>query len=420
MPPTETVITGIGVLSPIGIGKQLVWAAYCAGRNGVGPIRLFDPGGLPIQIAGEVQDFDPKMFVKPRKNLKVMLRDAKLGVAASVLACDDAGLADSSVDPDRFGVVLGADRICGDLYDSEAAYRRCIIDGRFDMHRWAPDGFPEVFPLTFLRVLPNMIASHVSIVQDARGPNNTIHQAEVSSLLAMREAVRVIQRGAADIMMAGGASSMTNPFDWACHCVVKDLSTRQDDPAEVMRPFDADRDGEVCAEGAGIFVIESKAHAEARGATVLARILGCSSACEPCKRGNMTGDGLRRAIELALDEARLGPGDLGHVNAHGVSTVTEDAIEAKAIQATVGDVPVTAPKSYFGNMGAAGGAVEMIASVMSFAEGLVPATRNYERPDPECPIVVVNHEPRETSKRTALVLNFTTAGQATAMVLAEP
>ena len=426
MRPPEVVITGIGVISPIGIGKENVWEAYRAGRNGVGPIRLFDPAGLPVRIAGQVDDFDPKPYVQPRKNLKVMMRDAQFGVSASVLASRDARLNGGSVDPERFGAILGADRICGSVDESREPYSRCVVDGRFDFSRWGPEAMPVIFPLTFLRVLPNMIASHVSIVHDARGPNNTIHQGEVSSLLALSEAVRVIQRGAADVMIAGGASSMMNPFDWVCHCAVGRLSPRQDDPSTVIRPFDADRDGEVRGEGAAAFILENRRHAEARGAPILARLLGCASACEPYRSGRAIGrepadgDGLRRAIRLALEEAGLRAHQVGHVNAHGVSTISDDTIEARAIRDCVPNALVTAPKSYFGNIGAAGGAVEMVASVMSFHDGLVPATRNYQRPDPNCPVRVVAREPSEVSVPTALLLNFTRVGQAAAVVLGGP
>jgi len=408
------------VISPIGIGKETVWEGYRAGRNGVGPIRLFDPAGLPVRIAGQVDDFDPKAYVKPRKNLKVMLRDAQFGVSASVLACRDAHLNGESVDPERFGVILGADRICGSVDESREPYSRCMVDGRFDFSRWGPEAMPLVFPLSFLRVLPNMIASHISIVHDARGPNNTIHQGEVSSLLALSEAVRVIQRGAADVMITGGASSMMNPFDWVCHCVIGRLSPRQDDPSTVIRPFDADRDGEVRGEGAAAFIVENRRHAEGRGAPILARVLGCASACEPYRGRPTEGSGLRRAMGLALEEAGLKSHQVGHVNAHGVSTVIEDTVEARAIRDCVPNAPVTAPKSYFGNIGAAGGAVEMVASVMSFHDGLVPATRNYQRPDPNCPVRVIAREPSAVSVPTALLLNFTQVGQAAAVVLGGP
>ena len=414
----EVVVTGIGVLSPIGIGREAFWDALCRGRSGVGLIRSFDGSALPMRLIAEVRDFDPKRYVAHRKQLKVMYRDAQLGVAAAGLACRDAGVEKGQIDPERFGVVLGADRICSSLDDSELTYRACAPDGRFDFGRWGSEGMAASFPLSFLRVLPNMIASHVSIAHDARGPNNTIHQSEASGLLAIAEAMSVIQRGAADVMLAGGASSQLNPFDCVHHCVLGNLSNRHDDPTAAMRPFDADRDGQVWGEGAAVFVLESRSHAERRGATILARLLSAASACDTTRAN--AGLGLRRAMQLALQRANLDVRQLGHVNAHGLSTQQDDRIEARAIRAVTPDVPVLAPKSYFGNLGAAGGAVETAASVLAAGAGLVPATLNYRRPDPECPIQVICGEPAPSSKPASLLVNRTAAGQAAAVVLTGP
>ncbi len=407
------------MVCPIGIGKVAVWEALCAGRSGVRPLQSFDASGLTVRIAGEIPDFNPKSFVANRKSLKVMARDSQIGVAASALACQDAGIARGSVDPERFGVLLGADKIAGSIKESEDGYRKCILDGQFDFSRWGTQAMAATFPLSFLRVLPNMIASHISITQDARGPNNTIHQGDVSSLLAILEAVRVIQRGAADVMIAGGASSRMTPFDWTYHCIMGRLSQSQDDPARVLRPFDAKRSGEVYGEGAGAFLLERCHHAEARGATILGRILGGACACEKYN-GGLTGDGLRRAITGALSEAGAAPKDIGHVNAHGASTVVGDAIEARTLQKTLPGVPVTAPKSFLGNLGAGGGAVEMAASVLSFGGGSVPATLNYAHPDPDCPVNVISGQSLTGAAKKAVVINWTQVGQSAALVLAGP
>ena len=413
------VITGIGVLSPIGMGREAFWAALCRGQSGVGLIESFDASGLPVSIAAEVRDFEPKRHVVNRKQLKVMCRDAQFGVAAAALACRDADIRTGRIDPERFGVVLGADRICTSLDDSEPTYRACTVDGRFDFSRWGSVGMAASFPLNFLKVLPNMIASHVSIAVDARGPNNTIHQSEASGLLAVAEAASAIRRGAADVMLAGGASSQLNPFDCIRHCVMGNISHRQDDPAAAMRPFDADRDGQVWGEGAAAFILESRAHAEARGATILARLRGAASACDP-PAGRASGLGLRRAMRIALAEAKVDARQLGHVNANGLSTREDDWIESQAICDVAPDVPVTAPKSYFGNLGAATGVMEMAVSVLALGTGLVPPTLNYRRPDPQCPVQVIHGEPLASSNAAALLVNRTGIGQAVAVVLAGP
>ena len=197
----------MGIVSPIGIGWEAFWDALLAGHCGIGPVTQTNLSGMPPQLAGEVRNFDAKKFVANRKGLKVMSRDAQLGIAASMLACHDAGIVTGKIDPERFGVVLGADPICSPIQESEATYGACVADGRFDFRLWGTKGMTASFPLGFLRVLPNMVASHVSIAQDARGPNNTIHEGEISSLLAVIESASVIQRGMADVMLAGGASS---------------------------------------------------------------------------------------------------------------------------------------------------------------------------------------------------------------------
>jgi 3-oxoacyl-[acyl-carrier-protein] synthase II len=418
---TNVVITGLGVVSPIGIGRDAFWAALCQGKSGIRRIESFDASALPIGIAAEVEQFVPTAYVTKRKSLKLMCRDAQFGVAAAMMAAEDAGVDSTTVDPERLGVVLGADRICSPIDDCEATYRACLVDGRFDFNLWATRGMAEAYPLGFLRVLPNMIASHVSIMQDARGPNNTIHEAEVSGLTAVTEAARVIQRGAADVMIAGGASSEMSPFDCVRRCAMGILSRRQDDPTAAMRPFDADRDGQVWGEGAATFILESRRHAEARGAPILATVLSWASACEGRRsNGAFEGAALRRAIATALERAHLRERQLGHINAHGVSTVDDDQLEARAIRDAAPSVPVVAPKSYFGNLGAAGGAMEMAASVLAVNRGMVPPTLNYERPDPNCPVQVIHREALSTAASSGLLLNWTSVGQAATVIVGGP
>ena len=420
MSRAEVVVTGIGTLCPLGIGREAVEQALRVGQSGIGPLTLFDPSGLPVRIAGEVKNFDPKQFVKPRKNLKVMARDSQLGVAASVLACQDANISPGDVVPDRFGVVLGADSIGSTLDASEASYRECIVDGGFRFERWAKEGAAASFPLNFLKVLPNMIASHISIAHDARGPNNTIHQGELSSIQAISEAKSVIERGAADVMLAGGASSQMNPFDWVRHCLIGKLSPSDEPPGEVLKPFDLHRSGQVRAEGATVLVLERREHAALRKANPIARIAG--QATVHCGRNQSQSgpDALVRAMSLALEDAQISSADVGHVNACGLSTTADDPVEAAAIRTVFGNVPVTAPKSYFGNLGAAAGATEILASLIAIREGAIPVTLNYEQPDPLCAVNVVAGVPLEGTLPSAIALNATSAGQATAMVFSAP
>ena len=418
---TEVVITGVGVVSPIGTGRDNFWSALLAGHSGVRPIRQFDAVGMPVRFAAEIEDFDPLDFISKRKTLKLMSRDAQLGLAAASLACRDAGLCQGAIDPQRFGVVLGADRNSIDLAECAPIYERCLVEQQFDFSRWGSVGMAASYPLLFLKALPNMIASHVAIAQDARGPNNTIHQTDVSALLALGEALRTIERGAADAMIVGAASAQLNPHDYIRRCVMGIHSLGQDDPARIMRPFDADRNGQVWGEGAAAFIVERRSHAEARGATIVARVLSCANAASGKGAANRSRSGaLQRAMTLAIARAGLTERGMGHVNAHGLSAVRDDPVEARALAAVIPDVPVFAPKSYFGNLGAASGAVEMAASVLALGARLVPATLNYERPDPSCPVPNILREAFAPKSSTALLLNWTWIGQAAAAVLAGP
>ena len=420
VPQREVVITGVGVVSPIGIGREAFAASLAAGRSGVRRLDLFVDSDLPAPIGAEVRDFDPKLYVRPRKSLKVMSRDIQFGFAAADLACADAKLRDHPLDPDRLGVVFGADLMPCELEELIPAFRGCLVEGKFDFARWGPSAMTDLFPLWMLKYLPNMPACHIGIAQDARGPNNSLTHGDVSSLSAVAEAMRVIERGQADVMIAGGAGSRIHPvllvgrggYDPAC---------RHEDPAAACRPFDARRHGIVCGEGAGAFILESRRYAAARGAPILARILGYAARFEPSRNGRpLRGSAIRAAIAGALRDARLTAADIGHVNANGLSTIHDDRIEAQAIREVLGEVPVTAPKSYFGNLGAGSGAVEMAASLLAIEHGLVPPTLNYEHPDPECPVNVICGRPLATDRRTALVLNHSRQGQSVAVVLAAP
>jgi 3-oxoacyl-[acyl-carrier-protein] synthase II len=418
MPQSEVVITGMGIICPLGIGPAAVWDAITAGRSGVRPIQSYDASGCGVRFAGEVADFDPKAYVRPRKSLKVMSREIQFGFAAADMALQDAGFAPEVVAPERIGVVFGADPIYSDLSEMEAVYRRSIVDRKFVFDRWAPSAMSEIYPLWMLKYLPNMIACHVAIAHDARGPNNTIMLTEVSSLLAIAEARRVIEGGRADMMVAGAASCFKlhpTPQMFRSEAL---LSRRNEDPEGACRPFDADRDGMVNGEGAAAFILESRQHAERRGAPILARILGDASRFEPRREGKpLDGVGTANSIRAALAAADMTPADVGYVSANGLSTIDHDRAEAHAIRRVLGDVPVTAPKSFFGNLCAACGAVEMAVSLLALQKGFIPPTLNYARPDPDCPVNVVRGGMPAVDKGTALVLSQTIAGQSAALAL---
>jgi 3-oxoacyl-[acyl-carrier-protein] synthase II len=410
----EVVITGIGIVCPLGVGREAVTAAVEHRQSGVRTIPWLAESGFPVAIGGEVPDFDPKQFIKPRKSLKVMCREIQLAFTATELAWTDAALNDVKLDPERMGVVCGANLFRSELDELIHLYRVADNQGQFDFTRWK-EAMRELYPLWMLKYLPNMAACHIGIAHDARGPNNTIVEGDVSALLAIIEAADVVARGRADVMVAGATSSMFSPIDLAWHAGAR-MSRNNEHPSEACRPFDACRDGSVWSEGATLFVLESLSHAQRRGAKPQASILGYGRRCENSSASKKpTGQAIRQAIEGALAMSHVPASEVGHVNAHGLGTVDDDAIEAQAIQAVLDSVPVTAPKSYFGNLGAASGAAELAVSLLSLRNGVVPPSLNYEQPDPSCPVNVVT-ESLAARSSAVLALNHKITGQAVALM----
>ena len=277
----RVVVTGIGVVSPIGIGKDAFWRNLHDGRSGVDYLRTVPSASLPSPYGAEVRDFDPKEFLRDRKFLKVMSRGVQLGVSAAALAVQDSNLSHGDVDPDRFGVSFGAGRITTSPEEIADAVRKTAEDEEHaDYTRWGEDSMGRIAPLWLLRRLPNMPAAHVSIDHDARGPNNTITCRDSSALLALAEACRVIERGSADCMIVGACGSNIQPVDLAKLNLFEGVSRSHVDPTRAIRPFDFNRDGTILGEGAGSFVVERYDHAVARGATIYAEIAGIGAGCD--------------------------------------------------------------------------------------------------------------------------------------------
>ncbi|MGW8257654.1 MAG: beta-ketoacyl-[acyl-carrier-protein] synthase family protein [Thermoguttaceae bacterium] len=414
----DIVVTGVGVVSPIGIGVESFWASLCEGRSGVRRLNIFDDPKL-IPFGGEIVDFDPKKYVRHRKSLKVMSRDIQLAYAAADMACQQSKCLPKLVDPERLGIVFGADMMPCELHELVSAYRSCLVDGRFDFSRWGEAAMTEIFPLWMLKYLPNMPACHIGIAQDARGPNNTLTLDDVSGLSAVAEAVRVIERGAADAMIAGGAGSRVHPT-FLFRSGLSELSRRGADPAGACRPFDATRDGMVYGEGAAAVLLEGRAISESRGAAPLARVLGYGSAFEPSGNGRMLqGLSIRKSMQTALRDAGISAAEVGCVVAHGLGTTNDDRREAAAIRDVLGETAVTAPKSYYGHPGTACGAVEMVLAILILRHRLIPPTLNYRVRDPSCPIRVVHGQAQALEKSTVLILSHTQHGQAVTMILAD-
>src|SRR5438445_5889643 len=349
----RAVVTGLGMVTPIGTGKAAFWEALSSRRSGIRPLTAFDASALPCRVAGQIDGFDAKQYIdkKERKSIKVMSRTIQLAVAGAQLALDDAGVDKAQLDPARFGVEFGAGLIASELEEIGPRARISVDAQRdfVDLDKWGAEGLASMPPLWMLKYLPNMLASHVSILHNAQGPNNTVTENEVASLLALGEAYRIMGRDLADFFLVGGADSKLNPLSLVRHNLFMPLTRRNDAPEKACRPFDRGRDGVVLGEGSTVLVLEELEHARRRGAHIYAEVVGFGSAFD---RGR-TGAGLARAVRTAMEDAGVGPGDLDHVNAQGYSTQDADVIEAQALREVFGPPPaspsVFAPKRYVGN-----------------------------------------------------------------------
>jgi 3-oxoacyl-[acyl-carrier-protein] synthase II len=328
------------------------------------------------------------------------------------------------MDPESSGVVLGSDYMLTMPEDYSAGIKTCTPNGEFEFTRWGNDGLGDMAPLWMLKYLPNMPASHIAIYNDLRGPNNSLTMREAAGNLAIGEAFRTIQRGHANMMVAGATGTRVLPMQ-AIHALqTEQMATDNGDPAKASRPFDKNRSGMVAGEGAGMVVLEELSSAKARGATIYAEVLGLGSAnvADQELRGKCD-VALARAIRAALRDAKISPADVGHINAHGLSTLERDAEEARAIREVFGDrgdeVPVTAPKSYFGNLGAGSAVIELVASVLAMRENRLPRVLNYSTPDPECRLAVVSAD-NVAAGSSFLNLSVTPQGQAAVLLIGAP
>jgi 3-oxoacyl-[acyl-carrier-protein] synthase II len=428
----RVVITGLGLVSPLGSSPTEFWSALVAGKSGVSLVSLLPADRQPLkyageakQFTGEIDDFGPlegdrKKAIK--KGLKVMCRETRMAVAAAQLALNDALVADKPLDPESSGVVLGSDYMLTMPEDYEAGMKKCADAGDFEFTRWGNEGLDQMTPLWMLKYLPNMPASHIAIYNDLRGPNNSLTMREAASNLAIGEAFRTIQRGHASAMVAGATGTRILPMQ-AIHALqTEQMAAENCDPTKASRPFDKNRTGMVAGEGAGMVVLEELESAKARGATILAEIIGSGSSNVADE--NLVGKcnlALANAMRSALRDAGLKPSDIGHINAHGLATTDLDVDEARAIREVFGPaadtVPVFALKSYTGNLGAASGVVELIASVLALKDGHLPRTLNYESPDRACGLAITRTEKTPTG-RTFLNLSVTPQGQAAVLAVA--
>jgi 3-oxoacyl-[acyl-carrier-protein] synthase II len=406
----RVVITGMGAMTPLGESVPAFWDGLVAGRSGVGPMRLADPTDYPCQISGEVSDFDPERYIEKREARR-MSRFSQLAVAATQEAFRDAGITEGAVNGERMGVVLGNGN--GGFPTIEENMRTLVDRGGMRMS-------PFFFPM----ILPNMAAANLSRMFGAFGPSSTIVTACAASTQSIGEAVEIIKRGAADIMITGGTEAGISQMGLAGFAVMRALTTQNDDPMHASKPFDAGRDGFVPSEGAGILVIESLEHALRRGASILAEIQGYGTSSDGHHQFQPDDDGAgaARAIRWALTDAGVGPREIDYISAHGTSTPMNDAAETAAIKRVFGDaayqVPISSAKSMIGHaLGGAGG-MEAVACVETIRTGIMHPTINYTKPDPACDLDYVPNVAREKDVRLVLSNSFGFGGQNACLIFA--
>ena len=399
----RAVITGMGAVTPLGMSTQEFWKNLVAGTSGIGPMTLCDPTDFPCRIAGEVKGFDPVQFINP-KEARRMARFSQLGVAAALMALEDASLDMSREAQHRVGVLLGNGN--GGFPTTEEGCRVLVEKGGMRMS-------PFFFPMT----LPNMAAANVSRIVGAKGYNSTVITACAASNQAMGEALEVIRRGSADVMLTGGTEAGISQLGLGGFSVMKALSSRNEEPQRASRPFDAQRDGFVPAEGSVVLIVESLEHAVNRGASILCELSGfgsSSDAYHPVHPDESCGSSTR-AMRWALEDADVGLEELDYINAHGTSTPLNDAVESQAIKLLFGEhayeIPVSSTKSMIGHSLGAAGALEAVPCVRSITEGIIHPTVNYEFPDPECDLDYVPNQAREKDVKVVMSNAFGFGGQ---------
>jgi 3-oxoacyl-[acyl-carrier-protein] synthase II len=410
----EIVITGIGVVSPIGVGQEKFWQSLLNGVSGIDVREGFSAADTPFRIAAKVKGFDAKQYVKPRKALKIMCEPIQFACAAAAMAFEHAKLDGVAISPDRIGTIFGTESFFANPNEVADAFRKCMSGREFDHDLWGEIGIRAIEPLWMLKYLPNMAASHIAISIDARGPSNSICQGEASGLLAMIEAADLIQRGVADIVLTGGTGSqmeMSAMLTRGCH----KLSQRIHEPERACRPFDRDRDGMVTGEGAGAVVLESAEHASARGATPLARLAGWSRSFQDPEHADFP-LAIQQNFEASLQHAQMLPSEIGLVNANASGSVRGDLVEAVAIERVFGQTPVVAHKGNFGNTGAGSSIVELLGAMLAIEQGIIPPTLNCDVVDPLCHVNVVTSK-TSLEKRGVLKSSFSSSGQICSIIL---
>jgi 3-oxoacyl-[acyl-carrier-protein] synthase II len=423
----KAVITGMGVVSPIGTGKQENWDSLLHGKSGIAKFSRMNPEHLPVNIGAEVKNFDPKQFIQDKKAIRLTYFNVHLALAAAKLAIDDSGLDINKVDPERFGGIIGSGGGGFDDGPGVADLQEPILKSwdeekkKFDSSKFGEEGLPVAYPLFLLKALPNNAFYYISLLYNIQGENDNIISSYTGGSQAIGDAFRAVRRGLSDVIIAGGYDSLITP-----NTIVSldsfNLLSKNPDPLEACRPFDRLRDGMIAGEGAAFLIVEELEHARRRGANIHAEIAGYGNTSNSYNLYNPdpSGNGITRAMIRSIQDAEARPEDIGWVCADGISTKESDKAEAAALKAVfhdrISDVPVSATKSISGHMGAGAGAAEAVYSVMAITNGILPPTLNYNNPDDECNLNLVAGQPLEKKITYAMSINQGIGGQSTALI----
>jgi 3-oxoacyl-[acyl-carrier-protein] synthase II len=423
----RVVVTGIGVITPVGIEIESMWKVLREGGSGIGYISHFDASKFPTKIAAEVKDFDLSRYVEHPDRFAYAGRNIRFAIGAATEAVRDSGILDMSLDPARFGVYLGA----GEGQQDFAKFMKIVSEarrednGEVDLERFTQAGLRELHPQVELEQEPNMPAGHLASLFNAQGPNLNCLTACAASSQAIGEATEILRRGDADVMLSGGAHSMIHPFGVTGFNLLTALSTHNDEPTRASRPFDKDRDGFVLGEGAGMVILEEFEHARARGAKIYGEIVGYGSTADAFRITDThpEGRGAVSCIRMALRDAGLNTDQIDYINAHGTSTDVNDRVETMAIKQALGEAayktPVSSVKSMMGHLIAAAGSVEAIVCLLAIRDGVLPPTINYDTPDPECDLDYVPNTARDAQVDVALSNSFGFGGQNISLIFSK-
>lgn len=413
----RVVITGIGMVNPMGHDVDTVWSGLKESKSGVANTTLFDASGFPTKISAEVKGWELSESDYPSASKATLGRHTRFAIGAASQAMRDSGIADHIDDPTRLGVYLGSGEGNQDFSTFSRMMIAALENGEYDAARFVGEGLQQLDPAKELEQEPNMPAAHVATLFDAQGPNFNCLTACAASSQAVGEATEIIRRGEADAMIAGGTHSMIHPFGVTGFNLLTALSESNDEPTKASRPFDLKRNGFVLGEGSAMVILEEFESAKKRGATIYGEVAGYGTTADAYRITDIPPDGHGgiAAMRMAISDAGLQPTDIGYVNAHGTSTKVNDKVESKACHEVFGElapkVPVSSTKSMMGHLIAAAGVTEMIVCLMAMRDGVLPPTINYENPDPDCDLDYIPNVARESDLKYALNNSFGFGGQ---------